>query len=188
MPAIRSLFARTGSTQRPHQSQIANGEFELGVTEQELARTKVAGPLIDQRGFRSPQAAHPAIRWIQRDKARPLGRQLSILSACDMRAVVASTGPKPVVSLSPSDRKSGSECLLRWLSAFKRSGRPRGTGRSEDRRRALSRQVRLAAILSRIDPFLIDVDARTGSRVTYNEPGRWISSTPEAPRPRIARQ
>ena len=158
------------------------------MTEQKLARKKVAGPLIDQRGFRSPQAVRPVIRWIQRDMAHPFDRQLSILSACDMPAVVASTGPKPVVSLSPSDHKSGSECLLRWLSGFNRFGRPRGTARFADHRPALCLQARLAAILSWIDLFLIDVDARTGSRGTYSQPRRSISSTSEAPRPRIARQ
>lgn len=77
------------------------------MTEQELARTEITSPLVDQRDLRSPQAVGTIVRWVQANKAHLFIHQPSILSGVDMLTVAASTRPEPVTTLGPPDREPG---------------------------------------------------------------------------------
>ena len=53
-----------------YDAKVADGAFQFGMPEQELAGAKIAGSLIDQGHFRSPEAVRPIERGIEADQGQ----------------------------------------------------------------------------------------------------------------------
>jgi hypothetical protein len=49
-------------------TEVTDGAFQFGVPQQQLAGTKVAGALVDQGHFRSPEAMRSVERGIETDQ------------------------------------------------------------------------------------------------------------------------
>jgi hypothetical protein len=60
-------------------AEISDGALDLGVTEQDLHRPKIAGAPVNKRCLSSPKRMGPKEVWIQPDVGNPLRNEPSIL-------------------------------------------------------------------------------------------------------------
>ena len=69
-------------------AEIANSALNLGMAEQNLHGTEVAGLLVDDRRLGPTQRVGPVIFWSQPDSGHPLVDQAGILPRTDMPGVI----------------------------------------------------------------------------------------------------
>ena len=64
-------------------TEVAHGAFDLGVSQQQLDRTQVAGAAVDQGCFSAPQGVSAEQLGIETDVPDPIGDQPCVLPGCD---------------------------------------------------------------------------------------------------------
>lgn len=79
-------------------AKVTNGAFQFGIPEQELAGAKVAGSLIDQGHFCSPEAVRPIERGIEADQGQPAVEQAAVLPGRYVIAGSAAAREEPIAS------------------------------------------------------------------------------------------
>ena len=105
--------------------EVPDRILDLGVSEQNLDRTKIARRLIDHRGLRTSKRVCSIVLAPQTNRGHPFVNKPGILSSAEMIGVVDPTGEGIVIDRSsppPKPGKHASPDLSRDLELYGTSG------------------------------------------------------------------
>jgi hypothetical protein len=96
-------------------AKIANRALDFAVAQNELNRSQIPGPPIDERRFRSPQRMRPKEAWVQSDSGNPVRYQSRVLPGRDGHPATAVADQERFPRLLPSGLEgAGVEYVSSW--------------------------------------------------------------------------
>jgi hypothetical protein len=92
-------------------SEVSDGAFQLGVCQQQLTRTEIAGALIDHRDLGPAQAVGAVVRGIEADHRDPVVNETRVLPGCQMSVRIAAARKQPITVASDPDMHPVRDCV-----------------------------------------------------------------------------
>jgi len=95
--------------------QIPDRAFKFGMAEEELNRTEILGPSVDQRRFRTSQRMRAVARRVQSNRGNPRSNDSRVLPGREMRRLRNATRKEELLRFEMSALNPGRDrisCLL----------------------------------------------------------------------------
>ena len=102
--------------------EIADSALDLGVAQERLNNTQIAGAAIDDGRLGSTRRMRPEEAWVQPNASNPLGDQSSILPRRQVSPVVPAAGKELFPGFLVGDLKVLIDCLAGLLRHLKSNG------------------------------------------------------------------
>lgn len=99
--------------------KIPHSAFQLGVPEQQLTGTQVAGALVDHSDLRLTQAIGIIVGWIKADHGDPVIEEARVLPRCQVPVCIAAAGEEPITISGNLYMHPVRDGIAGWFCQFK---------------------------------------------------------------------